>query len=251
MNQREQRSDLRIKLIGVGGVGGICARYLTLFLSHLELPSRVVLIDGDRFEDSNATRMAFSRLGNKAEVVAEDLQPLLDESGVSLQSIPEFVAPDNLERLLRSGDIVLLAVDNHATRKLVSEHCCALDDVCLISGGNDGVEENAEGRPQDGTFGNVQLYLRTAGENRSPSLTRFHPEIEHPADRSPTEVGCDEQIHSVPQLLFTNLMTATVMLNMLRAHLDGKAGWAELVFDLGKGLMRPVVIQEPAEQRKK
>jgi len=32
-------------------------------------------------------------------------------------------------------DLVLLAVDNHATRKLVSDHCARLDNVCLISGG--------------------------------------------------------------------------------------------------------------------
>ena len=49
-----------IKLIGLGGVGGIAARYLAMYLASLDVPLRLVLIDGDAFEPSNATRMFFS-----------------------------------------------------------------------------------------------------------------------------------------------------------------------------------------------
>ncbi len=63
-----------VKLIGLGGVGSICARYLTLFLASREdADLRLVLVDGDRFEERNGSRMHYSRLGNKAEVVREDL----------------------------------------------------------------------------------------------------------------------------------------------------------------------------------
>jgi hypothetical protein len=62
-----------IKIIGLGGTGGITARHLVLFLATLQEPVRVVLIDGDEFEPKNAARMFFSSYGNKADVVRDDL----------------------------------------------------------------------------------------------------------------------------------------------------------------------------------
>ena len=41
-----------IKIVGLGGVGSIVARYLAVFLASLEQPLRLVLIDGDTFEPS-------------------------------------------------------------------------------------------------------------------------------------------------------------------------------------------------------
>ena len=127
-------------MIGLGGVGGIVARYLSLFLTCLQVPLRLVLIDGDEFEPENAARMAFSRFGSKAEVMCEDLRPFVDGSMLVLDSVAEYVKPENLPRLIHEQDIVILAVDNHATRKAVGEFCATkLRNVCLISGGNDGV----------------------------------------------------------------------------------------------------------------
>lgn len=63
----------RVKVVGLGGVGSIAARYLAVFLASLEEPARIVLIDGDEFEPRNAERMLFSRCGNKAAVVRDEL----------------------------------------------------------------------------------------------------------------------------------------------------------------------------------
>ena len=82
---------------------------------------RLVLIDGDEFEPSNASRMLFSSHGNKAAVVASELSGFLADSFLSVVAVEQFVTPENLPRLVREGDTVLLAVDNHATRKLVSD----------------------------------------------------------------------------------------------------------------------------------
>ena len=60
------------KLIGLGGIGGIVARYLALFLAAQRTPVRLVLIDGDSFEPANAERMAFDRPDKKA-VVAQSI----------------------------------------------------------------------------------------------------------------------------------------------------------------------------------
>ena len=240
--------DLRaIKLIGLGGTGGVLARYLVMYLAALDAPVRVVLIDGDEFEPRNAERMFFSRCGNKASVVLEDLLPMLGDAPITLTAIEQYVTPENLDRLVHEGDVVLLAVDNHATRKLVAEHCDrALRDFCLISGGNDGIGSDSLGRVVRGTYGNVQIHLRREGRDRTPGLLAYHPELADPADRLPSDLSCSEAIASVPQILFANLASASVMLNTFYLHVCRDLGYAEVGFDIREALMRPVELPLPA-----
>jgi len=229
------------KLIGLGGVGSIVARYLAIFLASLGRSARLVLIDGDLFEPSNASRMLFGNCGNKAAVIHEELLPRFADSSLSLDFIDEYVTSENIRRLVHDGDIVLLAVDNHATRKLISDHCATLDDVCLISGGNDGIEKTTEGQQRRGTFGNAQIYLRSAGSDCTPSLTRFHPEIAQPGDKNPADKNCTELITSVPQILFANLMVASTILNTVWLQLCGATHYGEVAFDIQDARMRPVL----------
>jgi hypothetical protein len=236
-----------VKVIGLGGVGGIVARYATAFLAALPASSRLVLIDGDDFEPRNAERMLFRACGNKAAVVRDELMPFVEESPLTLLAVEEFIAPDNLDRLVAEGDLVLLAVDNHATRKLVAEHCCSLDDVCLVSGGNDGVGPDASGRLQRGTYGNVQVQLRMGGQDCSPPLGAYHPEIEDPQDALPTDVSCSEALVSVPQILFANLATASAMLNAFYLHACDALHYPELCFDLADGRMQPLPLPWPRD----
>ena len=218
------------------------ARYLSLYLAHAGQPTCLTLIDGDFFEASNAPRSFFSSFGNKAAVVRDDLLDMLDDVALTLAAIEEYVSPENLPRLIREGDCVLLCVDNHATRKLVAEHCAKLDDVCLISGGNDGVGEDADGRFLRGTYGNVQVQVRSGGKDLSPALTAYHPEIEHPTDALPTDLSCTEAMLSVPQILFTNLATASAMLNAVYLEACNARDYAEVCFDVAEGLMTPVEL---------
>jgi len=232
----------QIKLIGLGGVGGIVARYLVTYLASLDHPQRVVLIDGDIFEARNAARMLFSHCGNKASVVRSDLLDLLPDSSLTLTSIEEYVSRDNLPRLVHAGDVVLLAVDNHATRKLVGDYCAELDDVCLISGGNDGIGEDAAGQALRGTYGNVQVHLRCGGRDESPRLDAFHPEIAEPRDKHPGDASCTQAFESVPQILFTNLATASAILNTFYLYTCGALHYPELCFDIGDARMRPIPL---------
>lgn len=234
-----------VKLIGLGGVGGIVARYAVAYATAAGGDTRMMLIDGDGFEPRNAERMLFSRCGNKAAVVRDDLMPFVEDSALTLLAVEEFVTPENLPRLVVEGDVVLLAVDNHATRKVVGEHCATLDDICLISGGNDGVGEDSSGHPQRGTYGNVQIHRRENGEDVSPSLTAYHPEIATPADVPPTEVSCTEAILHVPQILFTNLATASAMLSALYLHSCRALGYPEVCFDVAEGRMQPLPLPLP------
>jgi molybdopterin/thiamine biosynthesis adenylyltransferase len=231
------------KVIGLGGVGGIVARYGALYLSALDCPTRMVLIDGDDFEPKNASRMLFATHGNKASVVCEDLCTAVDDSYLSMVAVEEYITSKNLPRLIREGDTVLLAVDNHATRKLVSDYARdQVSNICLISGGNEGAGKDSTGVVQRGTYGNVQIYLSQDGIDITPSLTQFHPEIENPADQLPNEVSCTEALISTPQILFANLAVASSMLNALWLHLCGALHYPELCFDIHDGRMQTMPL---------
>jgi hypothetical protein len=242
--------EANFKVVGLGGVGNITARYLAIFLAAQARGQsvRLLLIDGDRFETSNAARMFYTKEGNKASTLREELLPHFRDSSLSLIAVEEFITTDNIERLIRDGDHVILAVDNHATRKLVSDFCQhRLQNVCLISGGNDGVGTDADGRPQRGTFGNVQIYVRRDGRDLTPALTRHHPEINNPGDHLPTDLSCTELAASVPQIVFTNLQVASAILSTVYLYLCNAAHYSEVVFDIAEGVMRPIPLPTPCD----
>jgi hypothetical protein len=234
--------DATIKLIGLGGVGSIVARYLATFLASLEQSARLVLIDGDSFEFANASRMIFGSCGNKAAVIRDEFLARLSGSPLSVETIEEYATQENICRLIHNGDIVVLTVDNHATRKLVNDRCASLDRCCLVSGGNDGVGKDSLERIRRGTFGNVQIYVRENRVDVTPPLTHQHPEILKPVDRLPTDQSCTELVASVPQILFANLTVAAALLNTLFLHLSGALHYGELAFDIAEGLMRPTAL---------
>jgi hypothetical protein len=227
--------DSRIKVIGLGGIGCIVLQYLTVFLKSLERPVRLVLIDGDRFEVANNRRMVFQTVGNKAEVKAAETVAWLGASDVSVAAVPQYVTTENIGQLVLPGDQVFLCVDNHATRKLVSDHCGQLPSVALFSGGNEGVDPPRE----RGTYGNVQVYLRRESRDVTAALTRFHPEIAHPNGKLPTELSCAELAVATPQILFANLAVASALLNAFFGHLCGRLTYQEVKFDVLDARMLP------------
>lgn len=216
-----------IKVIGIGGIGCILLPHLTRYLQASGERTRLTLVDGDAFEVRNSDRQAFSELGNKAKVKALELARQFTD--LSFRAISEFITPENVGRIIRSGDVVFLAVDNHKTRRLVSGHCQTLPEMTLISGGN------------DYTDGNVQVYIRLADQDVTLPLTRFHPEIADPHDRSPHEMSCDElSQEAAPQLLFTNLAVASAMLNAFYAWGERKLQYGEVYLDILQGKSNPI-----------
>ena len=218
---------LEIKAIGIGGIGCALLPFLCRYLQYSGERARVTLIDGDRFERGNAARQAFSSLGNKAEVKAQELAR--EYEAVAFRSKPEYVTEDNVARLIGAGEVVFLMVDNHASRLLVSRHASSLADLSLISGGNDYED------------GNVQVYIRRGGQDITPSLTRYHPEIAAPQDRNPAALSCEELMAAgAPQLLFANLMVASLMLNAFYALRQGRLNYSEVYLDILQNASRAV-----------
>jgi len=190
---------MNIKIIGLGGVGSILIERLCRFLNYSQVDTSfvVTLIDGDEYEDKNLERQEFTRLGDKAEIKANDLK--IKYLNLNIDYIIDYINTDTISRGISEKDIVFLCVDNHKTRMVVSNYCKTLNDVILISGGN------------ELTDGNVQIYIRKGGVDITPDLCAYHSEIATPTDRSPDEMSCEELSKSEPQLYFTNLSVATIM----------------------------------------
>jgi len=91
-------------VIGLGGMGGVAARYLAVFLASLGRPIRLCLIDGDAFEPGNDARMVFTRYGNKAVVLRDELLERFGDSALTIVAIEEFVTAENARRLIDEGD---------------------------------------------------------------------------------------------------------------------------------------------------
>lgn len=217
----------RIVLVGLGGIGSQLVPSLVRYLAFRPEPRpMLVLVDGDAYEPSNRTRQVFPEgaIGsNKAEALAE-----ASRGGLTVQAVADFLTEANVATVIRDGDVVLLAVDNHWTRFVVDRHLATLDEVTLISGGN------------DETDGNVQLVRRRDGEFVDGGLAEIHAEIGRATEAEfAARNGCERQVEERPQLVVTNLMVASAMLNCLWAVLErGSVSYSEVYLDVIANAMR-------------
>ena len=249
--------NMRIVVVGLGGVGSVVARYLAIYLAHKGYgcsaqPTEICLVDGDSYEEKNMERMAVPNFGNKAEAMQMELKNLTAETECKVSIYPSYITPKNIDEMIGEEDVVMLCVDNHKTRKQVSDHMAKLDNACLISGGNDGVGI-VQGQYQRGTWGNVQIHLRSEGEDETPPIDHYHPEIKHPRDMNPKEreeaLACGDAVAAgIPQVMFTNLATASTMLNAFFLYASGELAYSEACFDVETGKATPVDV--PWEKKK-
>jgi len=229
------KNEINIKIIGLGGIGSWLVLFITKYARFTMLQNKkitITLIDGDSYDSLNRPRQNFKNLGNKARITMLELKDEYDKyvpAGYTLENFEltskaDYVSKDNVELLISNGDVVFMGVDNHKTRSLVSKYCQKLDDVILISGGN------------DITVGNVQIYYKKNGEEITSDLCAYHPEIENPRDKAPYELSCDEMTESAPQLIFTNAMVAIHMCcayyNLLTGTININNQIGETYFDI-------------------
>lgn len=233
---------LKIKLIGLGGIGTILGKVLFQFLHYYirdELseealgeintiggtPQRfdeidITLIDGDEYEPGNRSRQTFSVVGPKAEVKERDFRD--DFGRLTFHTINEYVNEDNIFRIIEENDVVLLCVDNHDTRSLVNKYCQTLNNVRLYAGGNSYHTSS------------VQSYWRRNGVDIKPNISKYHYEIAQGDGLHPEKLGCEE-LHSVaPQLLFANVAAAKPMWDLfyMEVILGIDTGISDLYFDM-------------------
>lgn len=217
------KKNIRVKVIGCGGIGTHLLPCLSMYLNYSDYDVELTLIDGDEFEEKNRTRQHFSERGMKAMVVADDLRPKFEK--IKIVDQPVYVTEDNVKTLISEGDVVMVCVDNHATRKLISDQSVTLKNVTVISGGN------------DWTDGNVMLHVRRDSQDVTlPMANKYHPEIVNPTDLNPAKIakrsGCQQEMPSAPQLVIANNAIAAVMLNCFYATLTKMPDYSEVYVDV-------------------
>jgi len=218
-----EKTEKNITIVGLGGIGSILSNVISKFVSNKmqndEININLNLIDGDEYEIKNKDRQEFSRYGNKAESKMNELKEKY--FNINFKDYNLFIDEENISKIIKNEDVVFLAVDNHKTRKIVSDYATnKLEDVIIISGGNE-LED-----------GNVQLYVKKGGKEITPSLTDYHPEIKNPVDKHPNEMSCEELQNSEPQLYFTNLGVATYMAFTFYNVLNDNYNFSEVYFDM-------------------
>ena len=196
--------NLKIKVVGCGGIGSWLIDPLCTMLNYSGIKSQVGLIDGDIYEEKNKTRQNFNAYGPKSTVTMKRLEGRFEN--IKLTDHPVYLTKENIKLHIKENTIVLLCVDNHKTRKLISDHAQTLKNVILVNGGN------------ELTDGNIIIAIRKDGEDITlPLVNKYHPELKNPTDRNPGDkvLGCQALQVSAPQLVATNFAVAALMLNSM------------------------------------
>ncbi len=206
--------------IKVIGCGGIFTQMMIPFMQYVHKKGdyKVTLIDGDEFEGKNSERQIFHMMRNKALASMCYLQGINDK--FVLDYVEQYLSEDNVE-LIEEGDIVMLCVDNHKTRKLVEDRTEELKDVTVISGGNELID------------GNVMVIKKVKGKYLTKKFSELHTEIAEPKDKSPHEMSCLELAEAgTPQIVITNMNAGCIMLNELFNIFEKQMCHNEIFFDI-------------------
>ncbi|HJS83773.1 MAG TPA: ThiF family adenylyltransferase [Nitrososphaera sp.] len=239
-------------IIGAGGIGSWLAPAVARLLEYREQGSALFIVDGDSFEPKNKERQNFSRLGNKAQVLAYELQPQFDHTVIIpmpnwiVDQLPkdegdgeddaaedeDEVTPGRplaIRSLLQEDDVVFAVVDNFSARKVIFDAAKDYKNIDVLTGGND-----------DQLFGSTYHYQRRDGRDVTDHPAEYHEELLNPPDRNPGELSCQEraELEGGTQLLATNMAVAAWLLARVHHVIfedNEPAPQAEIMFDLGEG----------------
>jgi len=232
-------------LIGVGGTGSNLAESLAQLLSfHPDGCKKLILIDGDRFEQKNLERQKFDPSfidKHKVDAIKSRIHCMEE-----IITIAEFINKETFTDLVLNGipqikrknGLFITAVDNFATRRDIIE---AIDDFklpnyVLIDPGN-GLKD-----------GEVKCHVRKSGRDVTIHPFIRYPDMKEPEDKIPG--GCAEQTPSFPQLLVTNFSAALNCLLITQAILDDKPFPEVINFDCEKMMSSPLESCLTIEQHK-
>lgn len=189
----------------------------------------MTLIDGDAFESRNRERQSFKKVGNKAKVKAKELAQ--EFTGISFRAVGEYLNEVNAVEFIRDGDTVFSCVDSKFvyTRKFISDRALELNNVLIISGGN------------ELTTGNVRFHWRKNKKDLTlPLANKYHPEVKNPRGQDEPVPGCGVRVQSEPQLVLMNNLVAALMLSGFYSFLESKLDYDEVYADLLTGNIRTV-----------
>ena len=117
---QEVLKNSKVCVLGCGGLGG----YSIELLGRIGV-GYITAVDGDVFDISNLNRQLYSDMvalgASKAHVAARRVAEFNPE--VTVTPIREFITKENGKRILENHDVVIDALDNIDSRKIVGEWC--------------------------------------------------------------------------------------------------------------------------------
>lgn len=220
--------NIVIYLIGAGGTGGFTFTNLTRLLAGTKTP--ITICDGDIVEPKNLKRQQFGKTDidiTKAHALTEwasntilDCPPITVNDRYITDS-DELLAEICINTPDRSIPIVISAVDNVATRKLINKTLEELPEYIAIDSGNHDqggqvvLTTNLEVAESKG--------FETPKQVKLANMLQVYPEIANIDDKNPgLEQSCDEVVESEPQAMMANSRNGDIIANLVMSVIDNK-----------------------------
>ncbi len=221
-------------IIGAGGTASHLMHALVQYVNATPESGVIHVWDADTVELRNLERQSFyeNEIGmHKAAAFARRWPN-------TVVSHLQYVGADNIERVIQSGDTVLICADNMAIRRIINTRAKKLEDVTVINGGN---EEFT---------GSVQLFERTNALNLTPPLDFASPEFDPANDEVDRSTLSCAQIAVLPggeQTIVANQTVAALMMAALwrsdNGHLLEKKTWTKITFDHQTGQVQTADVR--------
>ena len=222
-------NNLSIYLIGTGGTGGFAFTNLTRLLAGANVP--ISIFDGDIVEPKNLKRQQFG----KADIDSPKAQALADWASYTILDCPPIgvindYVTDSDELLagicLSTPDdavpLIISAVDNVATRKLINQALEDLPEYIAIDSGNHDqggqvvLTTNLEVVESQG--------FETPKQVKLANMLQVYPEIANIDDKNPgLEQSCDDVVESEPQAMMANSRNGDIIANLVMSILGNKS----------------------------
>lgn len=213
--------EFAIYQVGTGGTGSQLLNNLCRFISIMRargIKISLTLIDGDRFEQKNFANQNISKndIGkNKAEALATRYSAIYD---FTINYVDRYIySADELIEILMNTlsysvtPIIIGAVDNNATRKVINEVFEDLHTCIYLDSGNG--TDNMEGQCVIG-------YRCNKKELLAP-IAKLYPEVLEDNDLVENVVGCDVISEGEsPQHIATNTLAANILFGNLCSILE-------------------------------
>ena len=213
-------------VIGAGGTAShlihALVQYATAIGDH-----KIHMWDADHVEEKNLERQLF--YGH--EVGFHKAEAFGNRWPASVVPHTEYVGEDNIERVVKDGDVVFICADNMAVRRVINDRAKGLSDVSIINGGNELFT------------GSVQHFSRLDGINVTPALDFSSPEFDAANDDEDRSALSCAEIAVLPggeQTIVANQTVAAMMMAALWRHdtghqvVDGRT-WTKVTFDHAEG----------------
>jgi molybdopterin/thiamine biosynthesis adenylyltransferase len=186
-------SVANVIIVGAGGSGSYL---LPLLLKQMD--RKIVLYDGDSYEERNLDRQLF----DKRFVGVNKARALASTYGDRVIAKEEWFTPATS---VRNNSLIFCCADNHVARKNILERCDRTLSFCAIA-----ANEYQSGQA---------LFYRPEWKG-----SRLDPRVRFPdilTDTSGDPTSCTgEAAEASPQLALYNSMSANIALWLVRTHLD-------------------------------